>query len=695
MSPLEARPSILIAADECADVRNIALQLRNLGYQVLLPAPEGMAAVALAARLEPALVLIAIRENDPAAAIAAARSIREQCSIPVVFMAAFCADDLLAGAGLGEPFGYICQPIAERALRAIVEMALYKHRAELLLTQKTQQSQAILDTVVDSVINIDARGIIVSFNAAASVLFGYAPHAVVGQNVSMLMPEPHSSHHDRYLKNYRSSGEEHIIGHPRELQGRRQDGSVFHMHLTVSRVNGAQPAEFIGVIGDLTRRHADDDAFRRMAYHDLLTGLPNRRQLINNLTAALSRANGAARHGAVMFLNLDYFKQINDSLGQAAGDALLVQVASRLQQCVRSSDGVARTGGDTFVVLLEALSAEQQDAAKQAQDVAHLIISRLRDAYLLDGQAISCTASIGIAMFSGAPAESIDELLKMADIAMYQAKSAGRDTVCFYDFAMQAAASARFTLEQDLRQGLLDDAFMLAYQVQVDREGATTGVEALVRWQHPLRGMVSPAEFIPLAEETGLILALGQWVLTAACTQLVKWCAHPATAHWTVAVNVSALEFVQASFVASVTSVLRLTGANPRLLKLELTESMLVEDVEGIITKMNAIKALGVTFSLDDFGTGYSALCYLKRLPIEQLKIDQSFVRELLTGASDAAIVHAILALGHSLGLKVIAEGVETSAQRDLLSAMGCDAYQGYFFGRPVAAGDLRGATPN
>jgi EAL domain-containing protein (putative c-di-GMP-specific phosphodiesterase class I) len=282
--------------------------------------------------------------------------------------------------------------------------------------------------------------------------------------------------------------------------------------------------------------------------------------------------------------------------------------------------------------------------------------------------------------------QTLEDLLKMADVAMYQAKAAGRNTLCFFDPAMQAAATAHTAMEKDLRKGVAESEFVLHYQIQVNGQGEPTGAEALVRWHHIARGMVSPAHFIPLAEETGLILPLGQWVLETACEQLVRWAKNPATAHWTMAVNVSASQFAQASFVANVDTALKKTGANPYLLKLELTESMLVTDVDAIITKMNAIKQRGVAFSLDDFGTGYSSLTYLKRLPLTQLKIDQSFVRDVLTDASDAVIARTILALGHSLGMTVIAEGVETAEQHQLLSSMGCDAFQGYYFGRPISA---------
>jgi predicted signal transduction protein with EAL and GGDEF domain len=367
------------------------------------------------------------------------------------------------------------------------------------------------------------------------------------------------------------------------------------------------------------------------------------------------------------------------------GDQLLQQVAARIQGCARVGDSLARLGGDEFVVLLENLSPNASDAANQAEIVANKILSSFQTTFQLNGHDQESTTSIGIVVFKG-ELDAMDELLKKADLAMYQAKAAGRNNARFFDPAMQAAVAARDAMEKDMRDALATRAFTLHYQIQVDHMGVIRGAEALVRWNHPTRGMVSPADFIPLAEETGLIQPLGQWVLETACAQLVDWASAENSAHWTVSVNVSALQFALPDYVQTVTAALKKTGANPRLLKLELTESMLASDVDDVVAKMRDLKSQGVSLSLDDFGTGYSSLAYLKRLPLDQIKIDQSFVRNVLTDASDAAIARTILALGRSLGLQVIAEGVETLEQRDFLEGIGCQAYQGYYFGRPVAA---------
>jgi predicted signal transduction protein with EAL and GGDEF domain len=356
---------------------------------------------------------------------------------------------------------------------------------------------------------------------------------------------------------------------------------------------------------------------------------------------------------------------------------------------VRTIDTVARLGGDEFVVMLGDLSANPQDAASHAELVGEKILLALAPPFMLAGHEHHSTACIGVTLFSDRR-ENVEDLLKRADLAMYRAKAVARNTLRFFDPEMQAAVIARAELETDLRRGVREGQFVLHYQPQVDHEGRLTGAEALVRWQHPRRGLVSPAEFIPLAEETGLIQPLGQWVLETVCAQLVAWSARPDTARLTLAMNVSAREFHHLEFVSRVLEVINRIGADPRKLMLEFTESLLVDDVEETIVKMNALKARGAGFSLDDFGTGYSSLSYLKHLPLDQLKIDRSFVRDVLTDSNDATIASTIMALGESLGLAVIAEGVETAEQRNLLARQGCLAFQGFHFGRPGPVSALR-----
>jgi diguanylate cyclase (GGDEF)-like protein/PAS domain S-box-containing protein len=563
------------------------------------------------------------------------------------------------------------------------ELEIHEAQAELLST--AIHSQTILDNMVDGVITISIEGLVESFNKAASYIFGYAPYEVIGNNVSMLMPSPHRTEHDGYLRHYQSTGEARVIGVPREVHGQRNDGKLFPMSLSVSKIKSGEKTTFIGIARDISQRRHDEEEIRRLAYYDPLTALPNRRLLMDRLHQAMLTSARTEQHGALMFLDLDHFKQLNDSLGHDIGDELLKQVARRILECVREGDSVARLGGDEFVILLEALSDQSNEAATQAESVASKVMAALGQPYQLRHHAYSSTPSIGIVIFME-DHETMDELVKKADAAMYQAKSAGRNTIRFFDPVMQEAAATRSALERDLRAGLAQGEFLLLYQMQVNHHGETVGAEALIRWKSPTRGMVSPAQFIPLAEEIGFIIPLGQWVLETGCQQLVAWSQTPKTEGWKLAVNVSALQFAQANFVDSLVAVLNKTGANPKRLKLEITESMLVTDIEMFVEKMNAIRAMGIGFSLDDFGTGYSSLSYLKRLPLYQLKIDQSFVKHLQVDLNDAVIARAIVKLGQSLGLEVIAEGVETAEQLEILLGYGCDAFQGYYFSRPESA---------
>jgi diguanylate cyclase (GGDEF)-like protein/PAS domain S-box-containing protein len=434
---------------------------------------------------------------------------------------------------------------------------------------------------------------------------------------------------------------------------------------------------------DITARKAAERQIENLAFFDPLTGLANRRYLRSRLEQALAASTRHKRKGALLFIDLDNFKTINDTHGHDKGDLLLQLVAERLKHCIRDGDTVARLGGDEFLVMLEHLSEDAVEAATQAEAVGEKILVAMNQNYLVADVSHHSTASIGITLF-GDQAEGLDEPLRRADLAMYQAKSAGRNAIRFFDPAMQAAVSGRAALEQELRSALAQRELLLYYQPQVDRHGMPTGAEALVRWQHPTRGTVSPTTFIPLAEETGLIVQLGAQVLELACGELARWARDPALSALTIAVNVSPHQFNQKDFVAQVLAAIERTGADPSRLKLELTESLFVLNLDDVVAKMSTLKNFGIRFSLDDFGTGYSSLAYLKRLPLDQLKIDQSFVRDILLDMNDAAIAKMVIVLAETLGLTVIAEGVETTAQRDALFLQGCHAYQGYLFSRPL-----------
>lgn len=442
----------------------------------------------------------------------------------------------------------------------------------------------------------------------------------------------------------------------------------------------------IGVLGighDITKRKVAEEKINTLAFFDQLTGLPNRLLFMDRLELALAASSRHRRNGALFFIDLDHFKTLNDTLGHDKGDQLLQQVAHRLESSVREGDSLARLGGDEFVLMLVDLSESAQEAVLQAEAVGEKILATLNKPYMISGNEHHGGASIGITLFSD-HRETVDDLLKRADLAMYRAKDGGRNALCFFDPEMQAAVSLRAGLEADLREAVQQNQFVLFYQPQVDILGQLIGVEVLLRWTHHQRGSVSPGVFIPLAEETGLILPLGQWVLETACAQLAAWSKCPKMSRLLLAVNVSARQLRHPEFVDQVLSALVRHGVNPGRLKLELTESLLVSNIEDTVAKMTTLKANGVGFSLDDFGTGYSSLSYLKRLPLDQLKIDQSFVRDILVDPNDAVIAKTIVALGESLGLTVIAEGVETEEQRAMLASQGCLAYQGYLFSRPL-----------
>jgi diguanylate cyclase (GGDEF)-like protein/PAS domain S-box-containing protein len=425
------------------------------------------------------------------------------------------------------------------------------------------------------------------------------------------------------------------------------------------------------------------EEIERLAFYDSLTGLPNRRLLHDRLQHVLSATGRHHFNGAVIFIDLDDFKTLNDTKGHSFGDLLLIEVAARLKSCVREGDTVSRLGGDEFVIILEDLNEDPSQAISQAEVVCNKILTLVNQSFALNGFEYQCSTSIGISMFRDQEITE-EELLKRADTAMYQAKSAGRNTLQFYDATMHVALESRAELENELRLALGKHQFQLYYQVQVDSKNRAIGAEALLRWENPKRGMVPPIEFIPIAEDTGLIVPIGLWVLKTACTRLKLWQNDVSTRDLTIAVNVSFMQFRQADFVAQVRQILQDTGANPPRLKLELTESVLLANVDDIIAKMRELKLLGISFSLDDFGTGYSSLQYLKLLPLDQLKIDQTFVRDISASTNDAAIVKTIVVMSETLGLNVIAEGVETQAQHDFLDMHGCHCFQGYLFGKPL-----------
>ena len=442
---------------------------------------------------------------------------------------------------------------------------------------------------------------------------------------------------------------------------------------------------FTGTTQDITEKKETEDRIRQLAYYDQLTGLPNRQFVLDRIERIVAMRKRIPTDAAVLFIDLDNFKTLNDTHGHHIGDMLLKQVAQRLQSCVRHYDCVGRFGGDEFVVVLEQIGDRAFDCATHALHVAQKILAALNEPYVLGAIRHRTTPSIGIALIDG-DVPTTAELLKRADMAMYKAKSEGRNTICFFSPQMQEAVNARSQMEADLRQAIDDSAFHLDYQPQVNEFGKIIGAEALLRWTHPQRGVIPPTEFIPIAEELDLITNIGTWLLLQVCEQLVEWSKRPTTHGLVLSLNVSPRQFRHPTFVSQIREALSRTGADPARLKIELTESVLISNFDDTRQKMTTLKEIGVQFALDDFGTGYSSLAYLQRLPLDQLKIDQSFVARLASNKNDATITRSIIALAHSLGLSVIAEGVETEEQRRILANEGCVAFQGFLYHPPLAA---------
>jgi diguanylate cyclase (GGDEF)-like protein/PAS domain S-box-containing protein len=561
-------------------------------------------------------------------------------------------------------------------------LAIFRDISERRSTEDASRIAAAAFETLEGMVVINAQQIVVKVNEAFTRITGYGAQESVGKRSSIFRIDRHDEAVFHELR--RTLPLEGFW--QGEVWDRRKNGESFPVWLRVTAVMGAdkQVNHYVAAFVDNTQNRASEERIHHLAFYDTLTSLPNRRLLMDRLKHALAGSVRKHMYGAVLLVDMDDFKDINDALGHEAGDLLLVQVGQRLRESLHADDTMARVGGDEFAVILPELGDTAVSAASKAETVAERMRATLIRAFDLKVDAVQTSPSIGIAIFFGDEVAS-SELLKRAETAMYRAKSAGRNCIRFFDAGNQTALERRFMLTTWMRQGL-PAQFALHYQLQVDQRGQAIGAEALLRWQHPQQGPISPAMFIPLAEETGFIVPLGTWVLQTACQQLQDWTHHASTRHLTLAVNVSARQFHAPGYVDTVLAALASTGAPAHLLKLELTEGLMLHDVGDVIEKMHALKRTGVSFSIDDFGTGYSSLSYLKRLPLDQLKIDQSFVRDLLTDPNDVAIANTIIGLGHSLGLTVIAEGVETAAQHKVLLDMHCDAFQGYFFGRPVTA---------
>jgi len=557
---------------------------------------------------------------------------------------------------------------------------------EALLHDSDEKIRGIFESTLDGILLVDAKTMQhATCNPAFANMLGYS----IDEITKLGVPDTHYQKDLPYVFEQFEKVRRGEISVAKDIPMKRKDGSVFFADIKNAHLNLGGIDYILANFRDITERKEAEEAIQELAFFDPLTSLSNRRLLQDRLFQALSSSDRNGKIGALLFIDLDNFKSINDAFGHAKGDQLLQQVAERLKSCVRIGDTVARLGGDEFVVMLENLNDQAIHAATEAEVIGQKILTTLNQPYRLGSRELVNTPSIGISLFNGHQ-QLADDLFKQADIAMYQAKNEGRNTLRFFDPKVQLAINHRVTLEGELRSAIEYHQFFLHYQIQVDQANRPVGAEALIRWIHPTRNMVSPAEFIPIAEETGMILPIGKWVLDTACAQLSLWQLDEKSRDLMLSVNVSGKQFVQADFAAQVKEIVQRHGINPAKLKLELTESILLDNIERIISTMNEIGAIGIRFSLDDFGTGYSSLQYLKKLPLSQLKIDQSFVRDLVVDSNDRAIVDTIIGISRSLELDVIAEGVETEEQKQILEAAGCCHFQGYLFGKPMPINQLR-----
>ena len=575
-------------------------------------------------------------------------------------------------------------------LAAAVAVVVFDRMAQA--RKDIADAKALLDQALESMVSgfvlLDAQQRVAHWNRRFVELFPWMRGAmasgmpfrqVLEQSVAHHLPVGSDAERQQWIALRLAQQQDGTGAHEQVLP----DGHCIHVLERATPEGG-----WVITYHDVTDLRRANEEIEHLAFYDPLTGLPNRRLLLDRLGQAPVLSQRSGKVGALLFLDLDHFKDLNDTLGHEVGDELLQEVAQRLLANVRVADTVARLGGDEFVVMLSELSTSTQEAAAMAQRIGEKILRGLSEPYLLRGHTHQGAASIGATLF-GASAQSASELLRQADIAMYQVKARRGNALCFFDPKMQTAINDRAQLEADLRQALVAQQLVLHYQPQATLQGDVIGAECLLRWQHPQRGMVPPGQFIAVAEESDLILHIGQWVLHSACTQLARWQEQPQWAHLQLSVNVSARQFRQSDFVHQVIETLQVTGARAPLLTLELTESLVLDNVEDAIDKMHQLRTKGVRFSVDDFGTGYSSLAYLTRLPLHQLKIDQSFVRNLGSRPSDDVIVQTIIGMGRNLDLEVIAEGVETEAQKAILAGHGCDLYQGYLLARPMPVADF------
>jgi|GEM_PF-431555 len=559
--------------------------------------------------------------------------------------------------------------------------------AEKGLRHNDKKLRAVINGALDGIVTIDESGRLVEFNPAAERIFGYKKEQVIGKSLAEVIvpPSPRNAHEEKHWQ-FVLTGEKHIFDRRIELNAMRADGSEFPVELTLTSLKGDGLSLVTCFIRDISQQKKAQQEIENFAYYDALTGLPNRRLLTDRFQRAVLNCQRAKTHAALICVDLDNFKLLNDTKGHDIGDQLLLEVASRIQQTIRAGDTVARLSGDEFIVIIENLDNHQNIAYKQVSEIAQKLLAELNHSYQLDMFEFNTTASLGVTLFNG-DQPSFEGHLRHADTAMYLSKAAGRNTYRFYDQLTQESLERNFALESALHLALKNNEFQLHYQSIVDAEQVIVGAEVLLRWTHPVLGNISPVEFIPIAEKNNQIIKIGHWVLQQACAQLKSWENTPNLSNIRLSVNISAKQFLYINFIKELREIISATGINPDFLKLELTETAVIDNIDDVINKIKVLKELGVRISLDDFGTGHSSLVYLKKLPVAQIKIDQSFVQDVLTDSNDAAIIQMVLAIGKTIQCNIVAEGVEQIEQFEVLKNFGCDYFQGYYFSKPIAVG--------
>jgi diguanylate cyclase (GGDEF)-like protein/PAS domain S-box-containing protein len=568
----------------------------------------------------------------------------------------------------------------------IIYYFVFKSFNREVQVQKEMQAQLLLASAAfqthDGIMITDANSKIIRINKAFEKITGFSQDEVLGKTPKIFRSGRHNfSFYKDMWETLNSSGI-----WKGEVWNKSKNGNSLPLYATITAVKdeNAEISQYVAVYTNISENKKAENEIYKLAFYDDLTGLPNRRLLLDRLNVAQSSSGRSQLYGAIIFIDLDNFKSVNDKFGHNHANNLLIDVANRLKFSIREADTVARLSGDEFVVMLENLSTDIDDAAQKVAYIAENLLSIIRTPYSLNETMIHSSASVGISLFLDHNLPS-DEVIKHSEMAMYQAKEAGRNRVQFFDPQIQESIEIQNVIESDLHLALKYNQLELYYQIQLDKDRFPIGAEALVRWKHPQRGLVSPGEFIPVAEQSSLIIEIGNWVIETVCQQIAIWSKSELTKNLVIAINISPRQFMHPDFVEQLASIVHKYQIDASLLKLELTESVMADDLELIIKKMYILKqVVGVTLSLDDFGTGYSSLSYLKKLPLDQIKIDQSFVRHMTTDYSDAMMVKNIIDLAHNFGFNVIAEGVETEAQLALLKKSGCMSYQGYLFSKPI-----------